>query len=282
MQKRIAAIHDISGFGKCSLTVALPILSAAGIETAVIPTAVLSTHTGGFEGFTYRDLTDDMRPIAGHWKSLGLEFDAIYSGFLGNVRQIDIVKDFIGTFRRGNTVVLTDPAMADNGKLYSVFDHSFAEEMAGLCAMADIITPNMTEAALLLGEKYIEGPYTQYYIEERLKRLGDTGPSKVILTGVSFDRDKLGAAAYDRDTGQIAYAFSGAVEGIFHGTGDIFASAMFAAYLNGHSLASSAQIAVDFTNGSIIRTKQAGTDPRYGVNFEAGIPEFIQSVENGV
>ncbi len=277
-QKRVAAIHDISGFGKCSLTVALPILSAAGIETAVMPTAVLSTHTGGFEGYTYRDLTGDMRPIAQHWKSLGLEFDAIYSGFLGSFEQIAIVMKFIETFRRDGAIVLVDPAMADNGAMYPVFNMNFAGEMAKLCAKADIIVPNMTEAAFLLGEEYRKRPYTKEYIEELLNKLSAIGPTKVVLTGVTFDEDRLGAASYDKISGEISYAFSSAISGNYHGTGDIFASAMLAAYLNGHSLANSAQIAVDFTCGSIQRTKKAETDERFGVNFEAGLPELIKDI----
>jgi len=277
-QKRVAAIHDISGFGKCSLTVALPIISAAGIEVTVMPTAVLSTHTGGFEGYTYRDLTEDMRPVSKHWKSLGIEFDAIYSGFLGSFEQIAIVKEFIDSFRSEGTVVLVDPAMADNGKMYHVFDMNFAKEMAGLCAKADIIVPNMTEAAFLLGEEYVERPYTKDYIEGLLHKLSKLGPSKVVLTGVMFDEDRLGAAAYDKMMGEICYAFSETIAGNFHGTGDIFASAMLAAYLNGKSIAQAAQIAVDFTCGSILRTKNAGTDVRFGVNFEAGLSELIRII----
>lgn len=277
-QKRVAAIHDISGIGKCSLTVALPILSAAGIETAVMPTAVLSTHTGGIEGFTYRDLTRDMQPIAAHWKSLGMEFDAIYSGFLGSSEQIDIVIDFINEFRTGTTVVMVDPAMADNGAMYSVFDRGFAAEMARLCAKADIIVPNMTEAAFLLGEDYREKPYEPAYIDSVLKRLSALGPAKVVLTGVMFEETKLGAAVYDSDSEEVRYAFADTIAGVYHGTGDIFASAVLAAYLNEHSLIDAARIAVDFTSASIRRTRQAGTDVRFGVNFEAGIYDFIKAV----
>ena len=275
--KRVAAIHDISGFGKCSLTVALPIISAMGIETSVIPTAVLSTHTGGFTDFTYRDLTGDMRSIAKHWKSLGIEFDAVYSGFLGSFEQIDIVRDFIKDFRRDGTVVLVDPAMADGGTMYSVFDMDFARKMAELCAEADIIVPNFTEAAFMLGEKYIPAPYTRDYVENTLKKLSDLGPSKVVLTGVAFDGSEVGAASYDRTSGEISYALAPTVEGFYHGTGDVYASALLGAYLNGKTLADSARIAVDFTRGSILRTKQAGTDVRYGVDFEHGIPELLRA-----
>lgn len=277
-QKRVAAIHDISGIGKCSLTVALPILSAAGIETAVMPTAVLSTHTGGIDGFTYRDLTSDLRPIAAHWKSLGIGFDAIYSGFLGSREQIDMVCDFIDEFRRNDTVVLVDPAMADNGAMYSVFDRSFASEMAMLCAKADIVIPNMTEAAFLLGEGYRKPPYEPAYIDGVLRKLSALGPAHVVLTGVMFEPTELGAAVYDRAVDTVCYAFSPTIAGIYHGTGDVFASAVLAAFLSGRTLQDSVQLAVDFTCASIRRTRQAGTDVRFGVNFEAGIYDFIKAV----
>ncbi len=274
--KRVAAIHDVSGFGKCSLTVALPIISAMGVEVSVIPTAVLSTHTGGFTGFTYRDLTEDMRPIAAHWKSLGIKFDAIYSGFLGSAEQIDIVTDFIGDFKEKDTVVLVDPAMADGGSMYSVFDLDFARQMTRLCAKADIIVPNFTEAAFMLGEEYRPAPYTKEYVKDMLHRLASLGPSKVVLTGVAFDEKQVGSASYDSVSGEISYALSGTVEGYFHGTGDVYASALLGAYMNGLSLAESARTAVDFTHGCIVRTKKVGTDLRYGVDFEHGIPELLR------
>lgn len=278
-QKRVAAIHDISGFGKCSLTVALPIISAAGIETTVMPTAVLSTHTGGFTGYTYRDLTEDLRPITEHWKSLGLEFDAVYSGFLGSFEQIDIVCDFVDEFKRGDkTVVVVDPAMADNGAMYAIFDMAFAKKMASLCKKADIIVPNFTEAAFILGEDYVEPPYTKEYVTGLLKRLGDLGPAKVVLTGVAFDDEKLGAASYDKASGEISYYLADRIDGYYHGTGDVYASALLGAYLNGKSLAESAAIAVEFTLGSIKRTKEAGTDIRFGVDFERGLPEYIKEL----
>lgn len=275
--KRVAAIHDISGLGKCSLTAALPIISALGVETSVIPTAVLSTQTGGFSDFTYRDLTQDMWPIAKHWKNLGIKFDAIYSGFLGSTEQINIVKDFIREFKRDGCVVLVDPAMADGGEMYSTFDLDFAGKMTELCAVADIIIPNFTEAAFLLKEEYLPAPYTKDYVESTLIKLAELGPSKIVLTGVEFDENQVGAASYDKLTGEISYALAPKVEGYYHGTGDVCASALLGAYMNGHSLADSAQIAVDFTHASIARTKDAGTDVRLGVNFEHGIPDLLRA-----
>ena len=160
--KRVAAIHDISGFGKCSLTVALPIISAAGIETSVIPTAVLSTHTGGFTGFTYRDLTEDIMPIVDHWKTLDITFDGIYTGFLGSFEQVHLIEQTIDKLKTEKTVVVIDPVMADNGELYAIFSKEFPKEMAKLCKKADLLIPNLTEASLLLEEPYMaDGTYTQ-------------------------------------------------------------------------------------------------------------------------
>ena len=278
-QKRVAAIHDISCIGKCSLTVALPILSAAGVECAVMPTAVLSTHTGGFTGYTYRDLTEDLLPIARHWNKEGVAFDALYSGFLGSFEQIDLVREIIEMFRGPETLVLIDPVMADNGKLYTIYSPKMAKGMAGLCSCADIIVPNITEAAFLLEEEYKEGPYTTDYIENILYKLASLGPSKVVLTGVYFDDQQLGAACYDAKNNQIEYAFSTRIPGLYHGTGDVFGSALLSALLNHCTLAQAAQIAVDFTCDAIDRTAKAGTDVRFGVNFEAGLAAFGQQLQ---
>jgi pyridoxine kinase len=277
--KRIAAIHDISGVGKCSLTVALPIISAAGIETSVLPTAVLSTHTGGFTGFTYRDLTDDIQPISEHWKSLDVRFDAIYTGFLGSFEQLDLVTAFFESFKTKDNIILVDPVMADNGELYKIFSPEFAVGMRKLCEKADIVVPNFTEAALLIGEPYHPGPYTEQYVETLLKKLSDLGPKKIVLTGVFFDDEELGAATYDAVTGEIAYSFEKRIPGYYHGTGDVFGSALLAAILNGFSLNEAASIAVRFTASAIQKTADAGTDIRFGVNFEQCIPGFLQDLK---
>lgn len=278
-QKRIAAIHDLSGFGKCSLTVALPILSAAGIETSALPTAILSTHTGGISGYTYHDLTEDMRPVMKHWKSLDIKFDAIYTGFLGSFEQLDIVKEFFDAFRQEDNLILVDPVMGDNGELYTVFTREFAAGMRMLCQKADIIVPNLTEAALLLDEPFHPGPYTHAYIESLLRKLGALGPQKVVLTGVYFKEDELGAATYDRTTDTIDYVFTQKIPGYYHGTGDVFASALLSALLNDFSLIDAAAIAVHFTTDSIRRTYKAKTDYRFGVNFEQSFPDFLKELK---
>lgn len=278
MQKRAITIQDISCVGRCSLTVALPILSAAGIETSILPTAILSTHTGGFTGYTFRDLTDDVEPIAAHWKTLGLHADAISTGYLGSEHQIELMQRFFEEFRSSDTIVMVDPAMADQGKLYPAFDERFAHHMASLCAQADIIVPNLTEAAYILDRPYVETGYDQVFIEQMLRELSALGPAKVVLTGVSFDDGHLGAASYDRMEDRFDYAFAERVEGYYHGTGDIYSSALLAALLNDKPLEEAIRIAVDFTVGAIKRTYADDTERRYGVDFEEELPSLIKSL----
>ena len=278
-QKRAAAIHDISCFGKCSLTVAIPVLSAAGIETCPIPTAMLSTHTGGFTNIHIRDLTDDVMPVAEHWKSLDLRFDAIYTGYLGSFRQLDIVSDFFDKFKSEGTTIIVDPVMADNGRLYGGITDDFPAGMRKLCEKADIITPNLTEANLMLGEEYKDGPYTQEYIEDILRRLGTFGAKTVVLTGVYFDQLQLGAAALDVATGRISYAMGEWVDGCYHGTGDTFTSVLLAALLNDCSLNDSLQIAVDYVSRCVKRTSKDHPYMTYGVNFEAELPSLMKALK---
>ncbi|MDR1299585.1 MAG: pyridoxamine kinase [Oscillospiraceae bacterium] len=277
-QKRLAAVHDISCFGRCSLTVALPIISAAGIEVSCVPTAVLSTHTGGFTDYTYRDLTEDMPLIIAHWEKLALEFDAIYTGYLGSFAQLDIVADMFDRLAGEETAIVVDPVMADNGKLYPAFSSEFPAGMRKLCSQADVIVPNMTEAALLLDEPYKEGPYTEKYIDGIVERLTGLGPQRVVLTGVYFDDELLGAAYRDGGRAETRYMMARKVPGSYHGTGDVFASALAAGTVNGLAMEAAVRAAVDFTVGSIERTHRAGTDIRYGVDFETCLPDFIRDV----
>ena len=274
MQKRVAAIHDISGFGKCSLTVALPIISAAGVETAVIPTAVLSTHTGGFKDFTFRDLTDDILPIAKHWKAEGIRFDAIYTGYLGSFRQIDLVCEIIEILRDEDTLVVVDPVMADHGKLYTIFPEDFPQGMKKLCSIADIVMPNLTEACLMLGEEYKEGVFTEEYVEKILTGLKNLGAKLPILTGVYFDSENLGAACLE--DGEIKYAFAPRVDAMYHGTGDVFGSALVGAVMNGLSTMDAMKVAAEYTSGCIYRTKHFQPERTYGVDFENELPKYIK------
>lgn len=278
MQKRALAVHDISCVGRCSLTVALPILSSVGVETAVLPTAVLSTHTGGFTGYTFRDLTDDITPIVEHWKTLGLHYDAIYTGYLGSFRQLELVSSLFDDLASSDTLIMVDPVMADNGKLYAGFSEDFPKGMCDLCRKAKLVVPNLTEASLMLGIPYRED-YDKAYVEDVLRALTDLGPDMAVLSGISFEKGKVGAAAYEKKSGKIYYYFSDHVDGYFHGTGDVFGSALLAGLMTGHPLSESIRIAVDFTLGSILRTKKDGTDIKYGVNFEGGLGGLISACE---
>jgi len=265
--KTCAAIHDISGLGKCSLTVALPILSSAGIETSVIPTALFSNHTA-FPEFYKHDLTEHMLPVARQWKSFGVEFDSLYSGFLGSMEQINIVSEIFDMFGNSDNLILVDPVMGDNGKLYKTYSSDMADGMIKLCRKADIIVPNMTEAAHLVGTEYKKGPYTKEYVEHILSELLKLGAEYVILTGVYFDDDCLGAACISRASGSVSYCFSTKYDGFFHGTGDVFASVLLAGIVNGMSVRDAMNRAVGFTSKSIKNTIDAGTDPLMGVCFE--------------
>ena len=275
-QKRVMAIHDISCVGRCSLTVALPIISAAGHECGVLPTAVLSTHTGGFEDFTYRDLTIDIGPISTHWQSLGLSFDAMYSGFLGSFEQVDLVAQLFAAFKRPGGVIMVDPVMGDEGKLYSIFGKEMAQGMARLCGAADIIIPNITEACFMVDEEYKSGPYDKGYIENLLNKLAALGPKQIVLTSTWFDESKLGAAVFDN--GRVDYVFGPRIGGHFHGTGDTYGAALLAALLTGLSLAKAAQIACNYVYECISISVKLGQERRYGVAFEKALPSLMKQL----
>lgn len=277
-QKRVLAVHDISCFGRCSLTVALPIISAVGIECSVIPTAVLSTHTGGFENYTFTDLTKDIMPIIDHWKTLDISFDAIYTGYLGSLEQINHIIKIFDTYKTEENIALVDPVMADNGKLYTGFDKSFPSEMRKLVSKASAVVPNITEACFLLEKEYKEGPYSKEYIKELLLGLANLGPNQVVLTGVFHEKDELGAATYDKKTKEFGFYSRNEIEGYYHGTGDVFGSALLSALIKGRSLINAASVAVDFTVDSLIRSCIAKTDLKYGVNFEAGLQHLAKEL----
>jgi len=265
--------------GRCSLTVALPILSAAGVETVILPTAILSTHTGGFTGYTFRDLTEDIDPICSHWKELGVETDALYTGYLGSKEQQQQIARVFDDFSANAPIILVDPAMADAGVLYPAFDLDFARGMTSLVAKASLTVPNITEASLLLAKEYPGDEYDHAWIEQTLKELAALGPRQVVLTGVSFEEGKLGAAAYDAERDCISYYFTERIPGYFHGTGDIYSSALLAALLKDKSLVDSIGIACEFTVGAIRRTVTAGTEPRFGVDFEHELGHLIQLLQ---
>lgn len=278
-QKRVMAIHDLSGFGKCSLTIALPVLSASGLETVCLPTALLSTHTGGFTHYTYHDLTQDMLPMAAHWEKLQLHFDALYSGFLGSEAQLKIVSEIFSRFKKEDTLILVDPAMADFGQLYSTITEKMALDMRLLCQKADVIVPNMTEAAFLLGESYREGPYTKAYLTHLAQGLSKLGPKKIVLTGVWFAPDQVGAMIYDRETEDTVISLAPHIPGRYYGTGDLFASALLGGLMQPLPIEKSLRLALDYVTSSILRTYHRKTDVRFGVDFESGLGTYILSLQ---
>lgn len=276
--KRIVTVQDISCVGKCSLTVALPIISAMGTEAAVLPTAVLSTHTM-FKGFTFCDLTDEIEPISSHWKKENMDFDAVYTGYLGSARQIALTKDLISKFKGEDTLVLVDPAMADGGRMYTGFEKSFALEMATLCSVADIIVPNLTEASFMLGEEYVAEGYDEEYIKDMLKKLTALGCKTAVITGVSFEKDKLGVMSYDSESGEYFSYFRERIPESFHGTGDVFASTFLGALMRERSIGDSLKIATDFTVECIKATLGNPQERKYGVNFEEEIPYLVSRMD---
>lgn len=271
---KVLTIQDISCVGQCSLTVALPILSACGQETVILPSAVLSTHTGGFKEFTFRDLTDDIPDIQKHWQKEGILFDAIYTGYLGSLKQIDYVSNILSTMGKKHCIKVVDPAMADNGKLYSIFDMQYAEAMANLCAQADIILPNITEACLMTGTEYKED-YDDDYITGLLRALRSKGMKTIVLTGVSYSQDTTGIIICEGN--EVSYYKHEKLEKGSHGTGDIFASAFIGSHLSGKNLYDSARIAATFVLDSMKNT-QGDEEHWYGVKFEPMLKKLINSL----
>ena len=263
--KRVIAVHDISGVGKCSLSAALPILSAAGVECNPLPTAILSTHTGNIEGYTFTDLTDNLMPSFEHWMNLGLKFDGLYSGYLGSARQTKIVENMADRLK--DALIVIDPAMADSGKLYVGFDDAFVEEMKRLCKKADVLVPNITEGCLLTGKEY-KPDMSLEESDELLKELGKIAKKYVVLTGTSSGKDTTGVSVYETATGMIKHYSSPKYPGTYYGTGDIFASVLTAGLMNGKNCFDAAEKAMIFTGKAIKETYEEGTDPRFGVAFE--------------
>lgn len=276
--KRAVTIQDISCFGKCSITVALPLISAMGVECAILPTAVLSTHTGGFIGYTFRDLSDDIPAIMEHWGREKLTFDGVYTGYLGSPKQAAMIEHFIDEFKPPLTFI--DPVMGDNGKLYPGFDQTIVNAMAKLCGKADVIVPNMTEATLMAGEKYRErGDYDMEYVHSLLKKLAGLGSKIVALTGVVIDDEKQGVVAYDSKSGEFTSYFAQNLPMTCHGTGDVYSSTMFGALLRGKDLYTSMEIAVENTCNCIKAT--VGDEKHwYGVKFEQCIPALTEMMKD--
>ncbi|WP_292474630.1 pyridoxamine kinase [Methanosphaera sp.] len=272
--KKILTIQDISCYGQCSITVALPIISAFGIETAVLPSAVLSTHTAGFSGYTFRDLTEDLPDIQKHWEKEGIYFDAIYTGYIGSIKQLDYIKDIIDSRLKPDGVVFVDPAMADYGEFYYGFDQEFADKMGELCKLGDYILPNTTEACYLLHKEW-KPDFSKEEMEEIAKDLSEFTKKHVILKGDNHKEGQLGMLVSDKEDSDIQFVYNDKIDHLSHGTGDVFASAFVGSSMLGKSPTSSAKIAGEFTKKAIEKTID---DPNhnYGVKFEKVIPEIYE------
>lgn len=272
--KRILTIQDISCIGKCSLTVALPIISAMGVETAILPTSVLSTHTG-FKAFTFKDLSDQIEPITQQWKNQGFHFDAIYTGYLGSIEQITQIKKVIDQFNTLDTMVVVDPAMAEDGKLYEGFDQRFVRQMATLCRKADITVPNVTEACLMT-----DTPYQTHFTEEEYKSLlhkvVGLGAHISIITGVSLSEGKIGVLGYDREKKEYFNYENHRLFSAYPGTGDVFASVLVGGLMRGLHWQKALPLACDFTVKAIELTEEDPSSSWYGVNFERAIPYLLE------
>ena len=279
MDKRILTIQDISCVGQCSLTVALPIISACGIETAILPGALLSNHTANkFSGFTFNDLTDEMPKILARWIKEKINFDAFYTGYVTK-NQIPYIIEIMEKSAKPNAIRIIDPAMADNGVLYTGFDDNFPKEMAKLCKGADYILPNLTEASFLLGVPYVGENYDKSYIEKMSRELIKLGCKNVVITGISFEKGKIGASVYHSENDTFEYYFNEWVNCSFHGTGDIFASAFTGAILRGKTAIEAVAIAADFVVESIKKTIDDIETHWYGVKFEKAIPGLIKALD---
>ena len=275
--KRIASIQDISCLGRCSLTVALPVISAMGVECAIVPTAVLSAHTA-FPGFVSRDLTDQLPAIAAHWQQQNVHFDALYTGYIASVPQVQQVLDFFGAVKSPDTLLIVDPAMADHGKLYSGFGGDFPAAMARVVAQADVALPNVTEACLLTGTPYRED-VDEDFARTLLQRVASLGVKQVVLTGVSFAPDRLGAMGYDSRTGTYFTAQGRRVPASFHGTGDIFAATVTGGLMRGMTLERASALAVEFVLACIDATTRDPHAGWYGVEFEKALPLLCRRVQ---
>ncbi len=273
----VAAVHDLSGMGRCSLGVVLPALSAMGCWVSALPTAYLSGCTiyPPSEYFVIRDLTEEMELSGAHWAELGVNFEAIYSGFVGSEAQFEVILNFIRRFRREGTLVLVDPVMGDWGKPYRTYTPAMCEKMKDLTLLADVITPNLTEAAILLGEDYEKAPKGEERLKDWLERLSLERKRSVVITGVHLKPGLVGAACLDRESGEFSFPCAHEEPAQFPGTGDLFASVTLGGLLRGESLEKAAARAVAFVAKCARFTLDLGTPIADGVQLESLLGDLI-------
>lgn len=273
--KRVAAINDMSGFSRCSLTVAMPIISAMGLHCCPLPTAILSNNTE-HEEFFFDDYTDKMQAYASYWRDLKIKFDCIYTGFLGSEKQIDIVKEFIADFKTDKNIVLIDPVMADNGKIYSTYNAKMCEKMKALTSVADVITPNVTEACILSGTEYNGENISLKNAEMMGKKIVSHGAKAVVITGIR-ESDKVINFIYAKDFSDFVKIKAAPV--YYSGTGDVFASVLCGALTNGRNIMESVRISSDFVEKCVLYSKKCGIYPNEGVGFEKFLGDLVNTIQ---
>ncbi len=266
---KVAAIQDLASFGRCSLSVIIPILSHMGVQVCPVPTAVFSTHTGGFGKPVFEDLTGMMHGYIEHWKTLDLKFDCIYSGFLSNEKQIDEVLYFFNAFGdREGTLIAVDPVMGDHGQLYKTYNETMQKKMRHLVSRAHVVTPNWTEANFLLDRVYSTDAIKEQDAKEMIKAISDLGPSQVVLKGIPYENGQKINMTYDRAEDSYCMIPYEEVPSSYPGTGDCFASRLIGELLKGESLADSAKSATSFVTYGVKVTYEAKTDTREGILLE--------------
>ena len=278
---RVAAINDLSGFGRCSLTVAIPVLSAMGIQVCPLPTVILSNHTG-YSHFTFDDYTDRMESYIENWKQLQLEFDALYSGFFANAEQISKIAEFISFYRKSKPLVLVDPVMADNGKMYATCTNELLQQMQKLVSMATVATPNVTEACLLTGTDYGEWEQAENKIERcycMAKQLVNAGCKQVVITGVRTDDQNILNIVYDGEN-EPTYSATQLVPAGFSGTGDVFASVLCGCLIKGLSLYDAVKTSARFLYQVTKETYQSRLPTLDGITFEPFLGELCNIIVN--
>ena len=272
MNKKVLTMQDVSCYGQCSTTVALPIISAWGYETAILPSAILSTHTSGFKNFTVHDLSNEIPKIINHWKNEGIKYDAFYVGYLGEVGHVDLFLQIKKELLNEDGFFVLDPVMGDNGKLYPAFNMTYVKAIRRLVKEADIILPNLTEACFLTGIEYKE-EYDEAYNKNVIDKLIELGAKKIVLTGIAYEKEATGVFVYDGNG--YHHFVHPKINKSYHGTGDVYASTFLGAYLGHHDLMKSAITAAEFVVEAI---KNTLNDPNhnYGVRFEPLLADYVK------
>ncbi|MBP5247215.1 MAG: pyridoxamine kinase [Fibrobacter sp.] len=273
-QKKIALINDVTGFGRCSIAVMAPIVSAMKIQAVTVPTAILSTHTQ-FPEYYFDDYTPKMRDYIQTYKNLGMTFDAIATGFLGSEEQVDIVIDFFKTFKNNGAFALVDPVMGDYGQLYETYTPSLCEKMKALVHYADILTPNLTELCTLTDTEYGEGKFSDVELGEMCQKLTEQGPEHIVITGIPYNSKQIMNYVYSKNE-EPRIVMVDRIGGDRSGTGDVISSIIAGMYLNGHDFYESVKRAAEFVTKCIRYCEDNHVPTHWGLCFEMNLRDLME------